>query len=75
MSFSAKPLDDETAANLRLALAEHGALRLSARTGVAAITLTRAAAGLPVTVGNRELIGRGLGRLGQPGTNRKGSEL
>jgi hypothetical protein len=62
IKFNARPLDEDTAADLRLALTEHRAIRLSARTGVAAITLTRAAAGLPITVGNRELIRLGLAR-------------
>jgi hypothetical protein len=62
-SHAAKALDQETASELRLALGRVRVSELANITGIAASTLTRAAAGLRITTGNRELIRRRMDRV------------
>jgi hypothetical protein len=58
-----RPLDGETVAALRDLIAERGSRRLACMLGVPRETLDRAALGVPILAGNRELLRRGLERL------------
>lgn len=57
------PLEPEALARLRALLVEHGIVRLSITLGVSTTALARAAAGLRVLRGTRELVRQGLDQL------------
>jgi hypothetical protein len=62
---SETPLPDDLRAELHRLVTAHGVRGAAERAGVAPNTLSRAAAGFPVTAGTRALIRANLGREGR----------